>query len=159
MPRAATRKADAPVTTGAMQGDTPIHRIVPAKGAPSPFSAAASVFDAGQQAKPASKRGGKRQILPLLDPATLTVRSDLPMPSMTGCTAKGCTRYDHIFDSLTADGMSVTGIPIRYRQAIDKARQSYLQARPALAAVARLVVRKTSETECGVWRAAKVARP
>ena len=34
MPRAATRKADAPVTTGAMQGDKPIHRIVPAKGAP-----------------------------------------------------------------------------------------------------------------------------
>lgn len=158
MPRAATRKADAPVTTGAMQGDKPIHRIVPAKGAPSPFSAAASVFDAGQQAKPASTRVGKRAILPQLDPATLTVQTDQPIPNMLGRKAKGHTRYDGIFDRLTADGMSVVGIPIAYRSALGKALQGYLRARPQLAKASHLMVRTVSETECGVWRVAKGAR-
>ena len=59
--KGATRpaKTDAPVTTGAMRGDAPVQRTVPAKGAPSPFAGAASVFAAatyqGEKAQPRAR--------------------------------------------------------------------------------------------------------
>lgn len=157
MPRAAARKTDAPITTGAMQGDKPIQRTVPASAANGPFAGAASVFDAGKQAGATSKRGGRRPALPELDLSKLSVQHDRPMPTLLGRSAKGRTRYDGLFDRLTAEGMSVGSIPIEYRAALQKAVQGYLRARPALAKTTRLVVCTLSDTECGVWRVSRQA--
>lgn len=156
MPRAATRTATAPITTGAMQGERPTQRVVPATG--NVFANAGSVFAANGQ-RPTQRngtRGGSRVILPDLDMTTIQVRSDLAIPSTTrGDRSKGLTRYDAIFDQLVADGMSATGIPIRYRAAITKAMQTYLRGRPQLAATSRLAVRTIDGESCGVWRVPK----
>lgn len=63
-----------------------------------------------------------------------------------------------MLDTLTADGMSVTGIPAVYQASLAKAVQVYLACRPQLKARSALYVRKLAgdDQHIGVWR---VARP
>ena len=71
---------------------------------------------------PAPKRGGRGACLPKLQMDMLRVEKDRPVPALAGGRSlKGSTRYDLVFDQLTADGMSVTGIPRVYYNAIGKA--------------------------------------
>ena len=107
-------------------------------------------------AKPASKRGGMRTHLPALDLTALTVADDAPVPD--SLSARGRTRYDAVFDKLTADGKSVSDIPNCYYGAIAKALQSYMAHRPALAANSVIVLRRPSAEAFGLWRLAKPAR-
>ena len=107
-------------------------------------------------AKPASKRGGMRTHLPALDLTSLAVAADAPVPE--SLSARGRTRYDAVFDKLTADGMSVSGIPYCYYGAIAKALQSYMANRPALAATSVIVLRRPTPEAFGLWRLAKMAR-
>lgn len=102
-----------------------------------------------------SQRGGRRVRLPQLDLAKLTVSTDMPLPSHG--SEKGRTKHDELLNRLTADGMSVTGIPADYYGAVAKAVQTYLENRPTLAAASVFKVRRTSPTEFGVWRLAKSA--
>lgn len=159
MPRAPTRKADGPITTGAMQGDKPTQRIVPASSAPSTFAAATSVFNAGKQAKQQARTTGRPagRSLPPLDPSQLQVRHDLQLPG-TKHIRRGHTKYDAVFSRLTADGISVTGIPIAYEKAIRSAVKPYMRARPELAAVSMFCVRIIDADTCGVWREAKAGQ-
>lgn len=156
--KGATRpaKTDAPVTTGAMRGDAPVQRTVPAKGAPSPFAGAASVFAAAGTASAAPKRDGRHvgHVLPPLDIKQLKVISGVPMPPRRA-GQKGRTRYDGVFDMLQADGQAVLGIEVKYEKALRSALKAYLKARPQLAASSVYAVRITSSTTCGVWRAAR----
>lgn len=149
-------KDDGPVATGAMRGEAPVQRTVPAKGAPSPFAGAASVFAAGSKASAAPKRDGRPvgHVLPPLDIQQLKVRSGVPMPPHRA-GQKGRTRYDGVFDLLQADGQSVPDIDVKYEKALRSALRAYLKARPQLAASSVYAVRITSGTTCGVWRSAR----
>lgn len=106
--------------------------------------------------KPARKPAVRGGVMPMLDLKALKVRTDSALPQ-TRIMSKGRTRHDHIFDSLTADGMSVEGIALAYQAALLKAGQQYLAMRPALAASCVLYVRRTDDKTCGVWRVAKAA--
>ena len=104
---------------------------------------------------PASARGGKRRLLPLLKVAELEVAADVPVPP-TRIGLRGTTRYDQVFDLLTADGMSVAKIDVAYMPALMKALQVYLAGRATLKAQTTWVVRRIEGTNtCGVWRLAK----
>jgi len=108
-------------------------------------------------AKPAplapAKPSRTRQHLPALDISTLaTVTGPAPMGRVA---IKGATKYDALFDTLTADDMGKTGIPKAYMGALNKATQTYLAQRPALKAASVLLVRNTNDGHCGVWRVAK----
>lgn len=162
MPRAPKRKADGPITTGAMQGDKPIHRTVPATAANSPLSGVNSVFavahkPAAANAKPARGRGGSVPRLPPLDVKALQVRTDVQPRMHGGYGSKGRTRYDAVFDMLTAPGQCVP-CPAAYKAALAKAAQAYLKARPQLADV-RLRVLAIDADTCGVWREVRAAKP
>jgi len=101
-----------------------------------------------------AQQGGARNYLPKLDVAALKVRTDAPLPeSMIGLKGRG--RHDHVFDQLTADGMSVLGIPADYQPALAKAAQSYLANRPAIKATSVLYVRRAPDGTVGVWRLAR----
>jgi hypothetical protein len=106
-----------------------------------------------EQPKPKTSRGGKRRLLPVLKVASLQVSHDLPCPGTRFCRP-GSTRHDDLFDTLTADGMSVTGIPAAYTAALMKAVQGYVKGRPNLKE-SRLLVRRIDDETCGVWRVAK----
>jgi hypothetical protein len=102
----------------------------------------------------ASVRGGTRKHLPELQAGLFKIAKDLPLPTSIW-REKGKTKYDHVLDPLTEDGMSATGIPMDYYAAIAKAVQSYLAYRPELANTSKLVVRKIDGQTCGVWRVKK----
>ena len=105
-------------------------------------------------AKPATKYGPRKPAMPQLELATLTVSADVPLP-MPAIAMKGQTKHDALFNSLTADGMSVTGIPIDYQAALLKATQAYLSHHPEIKAVSQLFVRKLDDATCGIWRVAR----
>lgn len=95
-------------------------------------------------------RGGKRSVMPLIDLKSLKVVANAPLPERRICE-KGRTRYDGVFDMLTADGMAVKPIDINYMSALLKAAQVYRANRPALAG-SSFAVRRIDDTTCGVWR-------
>lgn len=96
------------------------------------------------------RRGGHRLRLPTLATTGLAAKQ-MPLPD-TELSAKGRTRYDHIFDMLGADGQAVPGIPLAYRAALQKAAQTYMGNRPTLKAKSVLTVRRIDAGTCGVWR-------
>ena len=110
-----------------------------------------SAFDTG--AKVPKQRGGTRTQLPPLDASQFEARKGLALPP-SKISARGKTKYDSIFDKLTADDMGVPDIPLRYMHALKKAAQTYEANRPALKR-SRLVVRRIDDTTCGVWREAR----
>lgn len=153
MPRSATRRADAPVTTGAMHGDRPQQRTVAAGRAASiAGSAANSVFALGSSAP----RGGHRQRLPALDVSQLVVRDGVPPPPGSGGRTKGRTRYDDVFALLTADGQSVV-IPREYKAAIQKASYTYARHHKAALGASKLRVLVLEDGTAAVFREAKKA--
>lgn len=91
--------------------------------------------------------------LPALDASKMKVQTGVPLPIRA--SGKGSTRYDDVFDKLQADGQSITGIPIAYYGALNKASQTYLAQRPHLQACSVLRVRKLTDDTLGVWRVAK----
>lgn len=91
---------------------------------------------------------------PALDPRKLKVSADVPLP-MPAIALRGKTKHDAVFDQLTADGMSVTGIDIAYQVALLKATQAYLNHHPEIKATSNLFVRRTDATHCGIWRVPK----
>lgn len=108
--------------------------------------------------QPAAKKTTRRRVstlLPALDASAFTVQTGVPLPYRA--SQKGATRYDDLLAKLTADGMSVPGIPIGYMGAVNKAIQTFMQWRPELAATSVLRVRRTSSTEFGVWRLPKTS--
>lgn len=110
--------------------------------------AVSSVFAAAQAAKrapEANKRGRAR--LPAVDVKALQVHVDLPPPF--GRQEKGRTKYDMIFDQLTADGMAVTGIPRAYYGGIAKAIE---KAGRRLPSGSKLLLRTVDSATLGVWR-------
>lgn len=135
----------------AAQGAKPVAMRPPAEAAaPAPAPAIKAA------AKP-EKRGGSQPALPRLDLDKLKISTNLPLPA-AHLSRKGATRYDHVLDSLTADGMSVTGgIPVAYQSALAKAVVVYLAARPALKATSAFYVRRLEDKpeEIGVWRVAR----
>lgn len=87
MPKAATRQADKPIVTGAMHGDKPRQRTVPASQAEPSFNhQASSVFAlaGAMSGKQAATRGGRRARLPQLDLSALEVRTDLHPARLPG---------------------------------------------------------------------------
>lgn len=107
----------------------------------------------GKTAPPARDPRRKNQHLPALDINKLpTVTGPAPIGRLA---AKGTTKHDALFDSLTADNLGKTGIPKAYMGALMKAAQTYLMQRPAIKAASVLLVRSVSDTHCGVWRVAK----
>lgn len=163
MPKAATRKADEPVVTGAMHGDRAIHRTVPAgqSRANADTLPANSVFAFGGAralyAEPKG-RGGKRFYLPQLDVSVLTVSTDLRPMRPQGGRLKGQTRYDDLFELLKKDGQSVA-IPIRYKNAVQKAAQTYCKSRQAQLGQSRLRVLTVDGQTAGVFRMAAKDAP
>ena len=102
-----------------------------------------SAFDAGQKAK--SNRGRNR--LPPLSGQGLQVHQNLPPPAPP--QRKGASKYDAVFDQLTADGMAVTGIHHSYQGGISKACTT-VQAR--LPKGSKLLVRRLDDGTLGVFR-------
>lgn len=102
-----------------------------------------SAFDAGRQAK--TDRARTR--LPPLDGTGLQVHKHLPPPQPP--QRKGRSKYDAVFDQLTADGMAVTGIHRSYQGGITKAC-STVQSR--LPKGSRLLVRLMEDGSLGVFR-------
>lgn len=110
-----------------------------------------SAFDTG--AKVPKQRGGTRTQLPPLDASQFEARKGLALPP-SKISARGKTKYDSIFDKLTADDMGVLNIPKAYKAALAKACQKYVEYHPELKK-SRLVVRSVDEGTMGVWRIAK----
>lgn len=92
--------------------------------------------------------------LPALSITTLKVARGVPEPATITYCAKGRTKYDHVFDSLKADGDSATGIPRAYLGTLKKSLLVYMQQRPALARTSTLSVHLVDAGTCGVWRKA-----
>lgn len=92
--------------------------------------------------------------LPELDLSTLRPVNGLP-PNFESF-AKGVTKYDALFDQLKADGTGRTNIPLEFRSALVHSSRRYLKARPEWAG-STIVVRRTPDGMCGVWRVAKRA--
>jgi hypothetical protein len=130
-------------------------RLAEWKLAPSP---AAEKAQAEAAPKPAAKtrRGGPRMSLPPLNVEKLAVSAVMPLPQPL-ISRRGESRHDKLLNTLTADGMSVTGIPIAYQPSLLKAVQTYLDGRPALKATSALYVRRMegSEELIGIWRVAR----
>ena len=99
------------------------------------------------------RRAAPRRILPMLDLAKLRVSTDLPKPESIK-KGPGVTRHDHVFNLLTKDGMSVSGIPHEYRQSVGGAALNYLSVRPKLKAKCKLQIRMIDSDTFGVWRVA-----
>lgn len=94
--------------------------------------------------KPAPKLRGH---LPALDVGKLKIDTDIkPLPRMS---VVGNTRYDGIFERLTASGQS-TEVPLMYMGSINKACTKYRKRNPTIT----LSVRKMSATACRVFRIA-----
>ena len=117
--------------------------------------AAAPGADLGAAAGPAapantaparkSVRGGRRPGLPVLKLDAVKVSADLPLPPLR-MSRKGETRHDKLLGTLTADGMSVTGIPVAYQASLLKAVQTFLDYRPDLKKTSALYVRRLAPT-------------
>jgi hypothetical protein len=129
-------------------------RLAEWKLAPSPAAQA----QAEAVPKPAAKtrRGGPRLSLPPLSIEKLVVSAVTPLPQPM-ISRRGESRHDKMIDTLTADGMSVTHIPIAYQASLLKAVQTYLDGRPALKATSALYVRRMegSDELIGIWRVAR----
>lgn len=130
--------------------ETPVHRRVSATatGFGKPAGVMNSAFDTG--AKPA--RGGVRKQLPPLKAEGLKVIKG-PPPEIVGRCMRGQTKYDALFDALTADDMGIGGIPAMYKASLKTAVQTYVEHRPALKP-SILVVRNIDADTIGVWRVA-----
>lgn len=101
------------------------------------------------------RRGGKRVRLPALDAAAFPVRKDVPVP-VPEMSRGGVTRYDALFDGLSADGMCRTGLPLQHRAAVTKASQTYMKYRPELAKASALLFRAEPGGQTfGIWRVAR----
>lgn len=154
MPKAATRQADKPIVTGAMHGDKPRQRTVPANQAEPLFNRQAeSVFAlAGAlTGKLGSNRGGRRARLPQLDLSALEVRTDLHPARLPGGHGKGLTRWDAVFAKLTADGQCIP-VPMPYRAALGKAATAYAKNHREQLAGSRLRVLTIDRDTAGVFR-------
>lgn len=103
-----------------------------------------------------SNRGGRRPGLPVLRLDTVKVLDNLPLPALR-MSRKGESRHDKLLGTLTADGMSVTGIPVAYQASLLKAVQTYLDGRPELKRTSALYVRRLEDDEehIGVWRVSR----
>jgi len=85
--------------------------------------------------------------LPALDVDKLKIDTDVkPLSRMS---VVGSTRYDPVFDRLTAVGQS-TEVPIMYYGSINKAATKYRKHHPAV----QLSIRKMTATACRVFRIA-----
>lgn len=89
--------------------------------------------------------------LPRLDPAGVTVKPIADAPLVDLRLQKGATKYDAIFDKLTADDLCIVGLPRLYMRAMQKAAIVYRRERPAMAK-SRLVFRQQDDDTFGVWR-------
>lgn len=124
--------------------------------AAAPSAAAPKAAPAPATTPAAKQRGGKRQLLPMLNIKDLKVEKGAPVP-VSRISQKGRTRYDGVFDLCASDDTSVSMIDISYQHALIKALQTYLTHRPALKA-STWVIRRVDDTTCGVWRLPK-AKP
>jgi hypothetical protein len=158
---------DAAVITIANDGDAGrVWRTGPRMGAWKLAAAPGAVAEAAQASSPASapasaparksNRGGRRPGLPVLKLDAVKVSTNLPLPAPR-MSRKGESRHDQLLGQLTADGMSVTGIPVAYQASLLKAVQTYLDARPVLKKTSALYVRKLEDDEehIGVWRVSR----
>lgn len=127
--------------------ETPVRRRVSATatGFGKPAGAMNSAFDTG--ARP--QRGGVRKQLPPLKADGLKVIKG-PPPEIVGRCMRGQTKYDALFDKLTADDMGIGDIPAMYKASLKKAVQTYVEHRPALKP-STLVVRHIDADTVGVW--------
>jgi hypothetical protein len=125
----------------------------PAGDAPAPAPAPASPAPAAKK----TTRGGRQPRLPLLDINAYPVQRDVPLPAPKICR-RGETRYDAVFDALTANGMCRVGLPIAYRSSINKACQVYLKRRPDLAKVCVFWFRDLDNDTFGIWRQARTTQ-
>jgi hypothetical protein len=150
---------DAAVITIANDGEAGrVWRTGPRMGAWKLAAAPGAVADAAPASAPARKsaRGGRRPGLPVLKLDAVKVSSDLPLPAPR-MSRKGESRHDRLLGTLSADGMSVTGIPVAYQASLLKAVQTYLDARPDLKKTSALYVRRLEDDEehIGVWRVSR----
>lgn len=134
--------------------DTPSQRRISAASAPitKPAGVMNSAFDTSVTPVTGKQRGPRDMRLPELDLSKLTPVNGLP-PAFESF-AKGVTKYDALFDLLKADGTGRTNIPLEFRSALIHSSRRYLKARPELAG-STIVVRRTGDGMCGVWRVAK----
>jgi hypothetical protein len=109
---------------------------------------------AAKPAAAAKPRKARTSLAPL-DPSQLS--TVLGPPPQRNQAEKGATKHDGLFDSLTADNMGKTGIPAAYMGALLKASGVYLDHRPALKQTSAILVRRTGEGQCGVWRVPKTS--
>ena len=98
-------------------------------------------------------RGGRRERLPVLDVAQLTVLKGAPPP--VAQARKGATLHDPVFDLLAEDGQHIAGIPVSYRGSMSKAVQAYLDHRPELKAKSAILVRTIDTKTIGLWRVSR----
>lgn len=100
--------------------------------------------------------GGRQPRLPALDISAYPVRAAVPLPAPKICR-RGETRYDAVFDAMTADGMCRVGLPIAYRSSISKACLVHLKRRPDLAKACIFWFRDMDDGTFGIWRQARQA--
>lgn len=154
---------DAAVITIANDGDAGrVWRTGPRMGAWKLAAAPGAVADTAPASTAAtaparkSARGGRRPGLPVLKLDAVKVSTDLPLPSLR-LSRKGESKHDKLLATLTADGMSVTGIPVAYQASLLKAVQTFLDGRPELKKASALYVRRLEDDEehIGVWRVSR----
>lgn len=103
-------------------------------------------FDAALANPSQRKRaGGNRPALPPVDLDSIVVRTDVAAPPKPGTRPKG-SRWDALFDKLTAPGMSLS-VDLLYLRALEKAARVRVKTR-----VERFLVMRTPEGKTGVWR-------
>lgn len=119
----------------------------PAGGAQAakPAGARSSVFDIARPPG-ASKTGGVRPRLPVLDASVLVVKRGVPKPTPHKRGPGSPSVYAPVLDALTEPGMSIE-LPIAYKGAV-YAYVKKLAKRDAR----RFSVQAINETTCGLWR-------
>jgi len=106
-----------------------------------------------QASKPKAKRKpASRERLPVVDPTSVAVIYDKPMPPMH-VSKKGANKYDELLKKLDRVGASVE-LDIKYRAAVAKAASKFTRDNAGTPAAAKFAVRTVSPTHCGVWRVA-----
>lgn len=148
---------DAAVITIANDGDAGrVWRMGPRMGAWKLAAAPAAAATADNPPARKTARGGRRQGLPPLKLDAVKVSTGLPLPALR-LSRKGESKHDKLLGTLTADGMSVTGIPVAYQASLLKAVQTYLDSRPELKKTSALYVRRLEDDEehIGVWRVSR----
>ena len=117
------------------------------------WAQAAEAAEKPAAVKRPTARGGRRERLPVLAVAQLTVAKGAPPP--VAQARKGATLHDPVFDLLTEDGHYIADIPIAYRGSMSKAVQVYMDHRPELKAKSAILVRTIDAKTMGLWRVSR----